>query len=80
MKVDDFARDAFLLGELTNGLEGAHQVSVSDESDVLAFVDHFSLFESQGVVSHWNKGFSVSVEGLGLEEDHGVWVPDGSEQ
>lgn len=69
-----------MLGHLSYLLQCPHQVSVSDKSNIFSFVHDFSLLEGEAVISNRDDVFSISVEGLWLEENDWVGVSDRSQE
>mmetsp|Transcript_59143 Transcript_59143/g.183465 ORF Transcript_59143/g.183465 Transcript_59143/m.183465 type:complete len:574 (-) Transcript_59143:764-2485(-) len=84
LQVDDFAGDA-LLGRQVRGLfQAPHLGAPADERDVLPLPHDLGLAYGQLVVARGHLGLGaaelVAVEDLRLKEQHGVRVPDGSQE
>lgn len=80
LEIDNFARNSIMLSHLSYLLQCPHQVSISDKSNILAFVYNFSLLEGETVISNRYDIFCISVECLWLEENDWVGVSNRSEE
>ena len=80
LQIDHLNWNVFLFTHFSNFLNGPHQVTISDDCYVWAFIDDFSFLQGQFKISVWNIGLSVSIQGFRLKKYDWIGVSNWSQK
>lgn len=80
-QIDDLTRDVhLLLDDLSNLFGDMHLSAPSDHSDIGALDEYFGLGQWQRIVFDWHIFDGLTIQDLGLEEDHRIGVANACQE
>lgn len=61
LQIDNLTWDTILFSHLSYCLKCSHQITIADKSDIFTFIDYFSFFQGQAIISDRNMILCISI-------------------